>query len=260
MTIEQLKTLPRRMSDLATLRVGTWSEYTDFLLRDYGIDAVPFEWESIEDERRMMDALVGGEIDALVLDEPLLRYLDANNCSTVFVESIKPVQVQGLHTGFPVTASPSTVDAYNLVLQDLLERDQLNDLREKFVYQEGLACKSSAASENAMLVTWDDVAGLWLMLAVSIGLALVVMGSFRLWNHWLSKTRMFRKTSQVTRAWSGQLQSVVDKNLSASMERETSQRGGEWGRDPEMRDLVLALQKQLAGVEALIKEQKRQGF
>ena len=54
----------------------------------------------------------------------------------------------------------------------------------------------------------------------------------------------------------GQLQSIADKNLSANME--PSQRGGRG--DPEMRDLVLALQTQLEGVEALIKEQKRQGY
>lgn len=42
-----------------------------------------------------------GEIDALVLHEPLLRYHDASNCSTGIVEAIRRVQVQGLHAAFP---------------------------------------------------------------------------------------------------------------------------------------------------------------
>jgi len=123
MTIEQLSALPRRMSDLATLRVGSWVDYNESVrgpqcarpdsatmprshsrsapsrqLLEYGIEIVPFPWEDTTDEIKMLDALVSGEIDALVLDEPALRILDANNCSTMIIEEIKP----GTHLSRPV--------------------------------------------------------------------------------------------------------------------------------------------------------------
>lgn len=262
MTIEQLNSLPQRIDDLSALRVGTWEPYAEWLL-EYGIVAVPFEWESTEDERIMMDALVGGEIDALVIDEPSLRHLDAYNCSTVIVETIRPVGVQGQHTAFPANVSSDTVGAFNVALRQLLDEDQLTDLRDEFIYVEGLPCKSSAVNENFMRVTWNDVAGLWVMLGISIAFGLLMVTSYRLWNHWLSKTSLFRKPSSLAHGWSRHLESMADRNMSGkdfggySIERSMS---GTSEHSAEVRDLVMALQKQVASVEALIKEQQRQGL
>jgi len=121
MTIEQLSALPRRMSDLATLRVGSWVDYNETLLQ-YGINVVPFPWESEEDEQVMLDALVSGEIDALVLDETALRILDANNCSTVLLEGIPPIQVLGQTTAFAKGTPGTVVDEYNRWVDDLDRR------------------------------------------------------------------------------------------------------------------------------------------
>jgi len=121
MTIEQLSALPRRMSDLATLSVGSWVDYNETLLQ-YGINVVPFPWESEEDEQVMLDALVSGEIDALVLDETALRILDANNCSTVLLEGIPPIQVLGQTTAFAKGTPGTVVDEYNRWVDDLDRR------------------------------------------------------------------------------------------------------------------------------------------
>lgn len=126
MTIEQLSALPRRMSDLATLRVGSWVDYNETLV-EYGIKVVPFPWETEEDEQVMLDALVSGEIDALVLDETALRILDANNCSTIILEGIPPIQVFGQTTAFAKGTPGTVVNEYNRWVDDLDRRALMSE-------------------------------------------------------------------------------------------------------------------------------------
>ena len=262
MTIEQLNGLPRRISDLAGMRVGSWSDYNDTLL-EYGIKIIEFPWESTDDEQRMLDALVSGQIEALVLDETALRILDANNCSTMIIEGIQPVQIQGQTAAFPKEAPASTINEYNKALRSLMENDQLTSLRSEFIFVEGAPCKTSAVQSDFTKVTWSDVAGLWVILGISVALALLVVASFRLWTHWLSKVRYFRRTNSISAGVSRSLTKLADNNMSGHLSVDEDYvfgRSGSGGGGDGVRDLVLAMQKELSEMKKLMMEQQRMGL
>ena len=262
-----------------------------------------------------------------MLDEPALRILDANNCSTMIIEEIKPgthlsrpvcshtrlaiprshscsslarlpVQVLGQTTAFP-TGTPGTTLSeyvltstdgrsrvgpdsdslmrcalrsfarYNLALRQLMEQDQLTSLRNEFIYVDGAPCKSSSVQSDFSKVTWHDVAGLWVILAISVGVGLLVVASYRCWSHWLSKSRAFRKTTQMTEGFSRTIQSMADNNMSGrkssigddDLDRCELGRAegvgraeslGRVGRDDDVRDLVMALRGELADLKKVL--------
>jgi len=117
-------------------------------------------------------------------------------------------------------------------------------------------------------VTWHDVAGLWVILAISVGVGLLVVASYRCWSHWLSKSRAFRKTTQMTEGFSRTIQSMADNNMSGrkssigddldrcelgradSVGRAESL--GRVGRDDDVRDLVMALRGELADLKKVL--------
>ena len=115
-------------------------------------------------------------------------------------------------------------------------------------------------------VTWHDVAGLWVILAISVGVGMVVVASYRCWSHWLSKLRAFRKTTQMTEGFSRKIQSMADNNMSGrksigddldGYELGRAESLGRVGRDDDVRDLVMALRGELSSLKELMREQQR---
>ena len=58
--------------------------YTTTLLK-YGIAAIPYPWDTYEDQEAMFAALRAGRIRALVLDAPLIHITDATTCDLMEV-------------------------------------------------------------------------------------------------------------------------------------------------------------------------------
>ena len=149
-----------------------------------------------------------------------------------------------------------------------MEQDQLTSLRNEFIFVDGAPCKSSSVQSDFSKVTWHDVAGLWVILAISVGVGLLVVASYRCWSHWLSKSRAFRKTTQMTEGFSRTIQSMADNNMSGrkssigddldrcelgradSVGRAESL--GRVGRDDDVRDLVMALRGELADLKKVL--------
>ena len=217
LTIQSINTKLTSFDDLQGRTVGTWSEYVDYL-RPFGAKTVPYSWDSPEDERKMVDALVSGEISALVLDETALRNLDARNCSTKIVETIQPIKITGQTAGFGVRPDADRIiTAYNEALRSLMQNDQLQDLREQFVYVRGAACKDNTVSTDYTQVQWQDVAGLWIILGLSVAVALLVVVFYRVWHHNLRNRRLFRKTRSISRGMSRSLTLMAEKNMDGAL-------------------------------------------
>jgi len=165
----------------------------------------------------MMDALVSGEISALVLDETALRNLDGNNCSTRIVEDIQPIKVTGQTAGFGVRSdSDRVITAYNAALRALMENDQLQELRNQFIYVEHALCKDSSIATDYTQVQWQDVAGLWIILGFSVAIALLVVAFYRVWFHSLRRRHIFRRTRSISQGMSRSLTVIADKNMASS--------------------------------------------
>jgi hypothetical protein len=147
-----------------------------------------------------------------------------------------------------------------------MEQDQLTSLRNEFIFVDGAPCKSSSVQSDFSKVTWHDVAGLWVILAISVGVGMVVVASYRCWSHWLSKSRAFRKTTQMTEGFSRKIQSMADNNMSGrksigddldGYELGRAESLGRVGRDDDVRDLVMALRGELSSLKELMREQQR---
>ena len=217
MTLQSINEQVTSFADLQGKTVGTWEDYVEDL-RPFGPRIVPFAWDSMEDERKMMDALVSGEISALVLDETALRNLDANNCSTKIVEEIQPIKVTGQTAGFANGTATRTVSGYNGALRSLMEDDRLQELRDRFIFVEGAACKDQSVSDEYMRVTWNDVAGLWIILGISVAIGCLVIAFYRTWYHGLRDRLFLRSTVTVGRELSRGLTRIADKNMGAQLE------------------------------------------
>jgi ABC-type amino acid transport substrate-binding protein len=213
MTIQSINNQITSFADLQGKRVGTWDDYTDDLLED-GISAIGFPWDTEEDEQHMMDALVRGEISALVLDETALRFLDAKNCSTMILEDVQPLRVMGQTAGFPSRTPMRTLNAYNGALRELMEKNQIGDLRDEFIFVEQASCKKSGLNSDFMSVTWNDVAGLWVILALSVALACLTILSYRVWHHALRKRAALKKTVDLSQNLSRAFMMMAEKNMS----------------------------------------------
>ena len=209
-------TLSFARSLVRSFAVGTWEEYADHL-RPFGAKLVTYPWDGPEDERLMMDALVSGEISALVLDETALRNLDGNNCSTRIVEDIQPIKVTGQTAGFGVRSdSDRVITAYSAALRALMENDQLQELRNQFIYVEHALCKDSSIATDYTQVQWQDVAGLWIILGFSVAIALLVVAFYRVWFHSLRRRHIFRRTRSISQGMSRSLTVIADKNMASS--------------------------------------------
>jgi len=216
MTIQSINGKLTSFDDLQGRTVGTWGEYADYL-RPFGAKLVSYPWDGPDDEQIMMDALVSGEISALVLDETALRNLDGNNCSTRIVEAIQPIKVTGQTAGFGVRPDADRViTAYNVALRALMENDQLQELRDQFIYVEHAVCKDTTVSTDYTQVQWQDVAGLWIILGISVAVALLVVAFYRAWHHSLQRRNFFRKTRSISQGMSRSLTLMADKNMSSS--------------------------------------------
>ena len=151
-----------------------------------------------------------------------------------------------------------------------MENDQLQQLRDEFIYVQGAACKDQSVNSDYMIVTWYDVAGLWVILAGSVGVALLVIALYRLWHHGL-RTRMFLKsTVSIGRGVSRSLTLIADKNMS-EVDGTLDPRGSEVlfadkslryidGRphdtdeDQDLRTLVRELQREIRDVKSILRD------
>ena len=135
--------------------MGAWEDTTDALLK-YGIIAIPFPWETTEDEEVMVNALLSGSIQALVLDESFLMYRASNSCDLAVVGAkfYEYDQAIAFPKGFD---NPDLLNAVNAALVELREEGILDDLHAEFVAPPEAKCKTSLMNEGATKISWTQV-------------------------------------------------------------------------------------------------------
>ena len=182
LTISQIQSDVRGVEDLGGRSVGSWTDYVDDLQKDYKVYAKEYPWDNKEDEKVMLNALVQGEIDALVLDYPTLAALDSANCKTKLV----PTQFSlfDFAVAFPASAANRTnlIRDYNYALRNLKEYGTVEILKNKYLSGAGLECKSGKTETGKSYVTWDQVAGLWIILGGTILIGVVFVAGYRIWE------------------------------------------------------------------------------
>jgi hypothetical protein len=168
------------LSDLPGKVVGTADFIAEEYLPKYNIKAVPFPWGPVEDELTMINALTNGTLKALILDANVLRGYDAQNCDTILVGA----EFDLVDTGpmFPPGTPDEIVEAYDIALLHLQKATVFEELYARYISPKPASCKSLGVQDQTSSVTWQEAAGLWVILGVGAAIGLLLVG-----NHWFMK-------------------------------------------------------------------------
>jgi len=180
LTISQIQSDIRGVDDLSGRAVGTWSAYVSDLQKDFKVFAKEYPWDNTDDEKVMFNALLQSDIDALVLDYATLSVMDSSSCETRLI----PTQFNlfDFAVAFPASAANRTnlISDYNNALRNLKEFGTTEILINKYLSDAGLECKSGKTQTGKSYVTWDQVAGLWIILGGTVGIGLILVVGYRM--------------------------------------------------------------------------------
>ena len=189
LTVTQLQNDIKGLSDLPGQVVGAPDFIAEEYLPKYNIKAVPYTWETEEDEVAMINAVTNGTLKALIMDANVLRVYDAENCATLLVGEEFDLQDSG--PIFPPTTPDEIVQAYDLALLQLQKATVFEAMYTRYINPKPASCKSSEVQTQTSSVTWQEAAGLWVILGVGACIGLLLVG-----NHWLMKWAVPRLRKQ----------------------------------------------------------------
>ncbi|KAL4431059.1 hypothetical protein ABPG75_006315 [Micractinium tetrahymenae] len=215
LTASQLQSSIRSVEDLPGKRVGTWDdpEYTSDLSKR-GITVLGYPWNTDEDLQNMFDAVRQGDIQALVLDSYVLEYSASSQCDLMLVGGTWDDYDQAV--AFPSNFDDSPfLKEYNRILVALKDMGQMENLERQWINPPEATCKTRGVTETTTQISFQEVSGLWILLAASVGVAgvLVIASQLAL----ISARRMARSgTFKRARATLRRLQSMRTRRGSAA--------------------------------------------
>ena len=195
LTVSIIKSDIRGLADLPGKAVATWDGYVP-ILAEYNIAAKPYPWNGAADEQIMINDLKSGFVRAVVLDDSTLQILDATDCDTMLVGN----QFNGFEqcVGFPQSTwqgHPDFVEAYNQAVYKVIEDRGVEELTNRFITIPQAPCKTSTVSEGYSTVTFQQVGGLWVILACSVVVGVLCVVCYRAWGpgkHKIQHSRWFK--------------------------------------------------------------------
>ncbi|KAI8469138.1 MAG: hypothetical protein J3K34DRAFT_522411 [Monoraphidium minutum] len=159
--------------DLPGKVVGTWEGYVG-RLADHGITAVGMPWLNGANEEAMLRHLRGGEIQALVLDADVVDYLASTQCDLVAVGA--PFSIVDVGIGLALEMPRDLEADLNSVIRDDIRKGIIERLRDAHVMRAaGAASCGRGAAGMDSTITLPQVAGLWVMLAIGVLIASLVL-------------------------------------------------------------------------------------
>jgi hypothetical protein len=183
LTISQFKNDIRGLQDLPGKAVASFVGHQEELKR-YNIASMGMPWDDEADERAMIDTLKSGLVRALVFDSSLLKIYDATDCDTMLVG--EEFDLHNQCVAFPPKTwqdYPGFVDAFNIAMLGVAQgTGGMQELLERFITVPPAACKSSDLASGFSTVTLQEVAGLWIILAISIIVGALIVIFYRLWE------------------------------------------------------------------------------
>ncbi|KIZ03233.1 hypothetical protein MNEG_4730 [Monoraphidium neglectum] len=131
----------------------------------------------------MLSELRGGDIDALVLDRNFIDNTAATDCDFVAVGT--PFSLADVGYGLALNMQEPLERDLNRVIRDLIQSGVTEKLRNTLILRaaDTTKCRQVQVQLNNQ-VKLDQVAGLWVMLAIALMFALLALGIF-----WLRRRR-----------------------------------------------------------------------
>ncbi|KAG1677491.1 hypothetical protein FOA52_001947 [Chlamydomonas sp. UWO 241] len=157
------------LADLYAEPVGIFiDDVTEF--KQYPLQkVVTYKWDSDADGDLMVQALLRGDVKALILDAPFVDFQTAASCDLVKVgETVLP---NSLSFVLPAGTPQGYVVSFDAVLQALDGRGVLDKLFDRyFTPPDNCDMKLRQPTTTQSL---EDIGGIWIILAVVIGAALL---------------------------------------------------------------------------------------
>lgn len=175
LTATRLTSTIRSVEDLPGKVVATYDDpvYMSDMTRR-GIIPKGYPWETTADEQVMFDAVANGDVDALVLDSYVLEWNAASRCDVQVVGDTWEQYDQAVAFSSAFEDSP-VIKEYNKALVQLKTSGDMESLQKQYVDPPEATCKSRGVTDTTASISFMDVAGLWIVLAASVGVALILV-------------------------------------------------------------------------------------
>jgi hypothetical protein len=174
-TVQSIKSSITSVDDLRGKAVGTSPIYMD-RLRKYGLQPTPYPFNQGSDYLVWRDLVSSGELTAIIRDLPALQWLadTAPSCDvTVLAQTLEPFDY-GI--AFHANSSDGLVDEWSRAVLRLQEDGTLASLYASWITSPGSGCQTdSQLNQGANSVAFQDLYGLWIILASAIGLGTLLM-------------------------------------------------------------------------------------
>ncbi|KAL4856215.1 Glutamate receptor 3.6 [Chlorella vulgaris] len=152
-------------------------------LEKYGIQGIPYPFNSGSDYLHWRDLVMSGQLTAVVRDLPPLQWLAGNapRCEvSVLNQEIEPFDYG---VAFHQNVSSSVVSQWSSKILEMQEDGTLPDLKAKWIFNPTDGCGVSGGPES---VGWSDLWGLWLIAGAGAVCGLFVMVLQRSRRKWKS--------------------------------------------------------------------------
>ena len=188
--------------DLQGLAVSTVEVYQDRILSRYGLKTVEANIASVEDIRDEAGLVAQGVLAGFLIDAEVAQYLVATwpDCAlTLLPQTIEPYDY-GL--AFNPRTDASIVDAFSVSIIRLLENGVLADIGSKFLLDDSPCLNKGINNDEIGQITFIQVYGLWVLIAGSILIGLIVVLVLRVYKrrngHWTSGSHLKATNSRVS--------------------------------------------------------------
>ncbi|KAG2429089.1 hypothetical protein HXX76_011329 [Chlamydomonas incerta] len=167
LTAVNIQTRISGIADLPGHRVGTWDAIAKNFMK-YGIRPEPLPWDTEADGLHMLDMVATGDLDALILDSPWLRYQLADRCDVKIVGRM--FQYVNNAVGFGPGPSQRFIEDYNQVLAALIEEGMYETLELAYIRE-----SKCGKVDPTTTVTFANLLGVYLIMVGCVGLGLLLM-------------------------------------------------------------------------------------
>jgi len=125
------------------------------------------------------------------MESPTMYVHDATSCDTVLIEPV--FDAADIAVVFPPGFDDEELlKAYNDAVITVLANGDAETLTARFIKVPQAPCKTGAVTQDTQKVQWGQVSGLWVMLAASLGLALILIG-YKWVPRWISKSEKYSR-------------------------------------------------------------------
>ena len=169
-----------KLSDLQNKPVGACESDVSTLISRFKLsNVIAVPCGSPENETAAIEILRSKQVVALLWDSPLVLFYSSNGCDLYSIGT--SFKLRDNAVAFASDTPLSAIAAFNQALVGIKEMGTVESLQQQDLYKQADCKAIPSLIANGIGIL--DVAGLWIFLAGTLGLALTVTCTLWLWRH-----------------------------------------------------------------------------